>query len=96
MEMVIEYFYGLAEQIAGKSARRYFPWIMTIFLFVIVSNWTGFFPGVGSIGVVQTHCEDHQEEGATEEGMPVCRATGHGRWQPDPAPVTKCRPGRRR
>ncbi|MGL4651632.1 MAG: F0F1 ATP synthase subunit A [Caldilineaceae bacterium] len=67
MEMIIEYFYGLAEQIAGKAARTYFPWIMTIFLFVIVSNWTGFFPGVGSIGVVQTHSEEHQEEGATEE-----------------------------
>jgi F-type H+-transporting ATPase subunit a len=66
MEMVIEYFYGLAEQIAGKSARRYFPWIMTIFLFVIVSNWTGFFPGVGSIGVVQTHSDEHQEEEAEE------------------------------
>ncbi len=65
MEMVIEYFYGLAEQIAGKSARTYFPWIMTIFLFVIVSNWTGFTPGVGSIGFVQTHTE--HEEGATEE-----------------------------
>lgn len=66
MEMVIEYFYGLAEQIAGKAARTYFPWIMTIFLFVIVSNWTGFFPGVGSIGFVQIGAGEH-EEGATEE-----------------------------
>jgi F-type H+-transporting ATPase subunit a len=65
--MVIEYFYGLAEQIAGKSARKFFPWIMTIFLFVIVANWTGFFPGVGSIGVVQTHSEEHEEGTAEEE-----------------------------
>lgn len=66
IEMVLEYFYGLAEQIAGKSARTYFPWIMTIFLFVIVSNWTGFTPGVGSIGFEQTHGHS-EEEGATEE-----------------------------
>jgi F-type H+-transporting ATPase subunit a len=63
-ELIIEYFYGLSEQIAGKAARTYFPWVMTIFLFVIVSNWTGFFPGVGSIGVVQTgeHKEEHSED----------------------------------
>jgi len=67
MEMVIEYFYGLAEQIAGKAARTYFPWIMTIFLFVIVSNWTGFFPGVGSIGVVHKYGEEHKEEHSDEE-----------------------------
>ncbi len=50
VEMMVEYFWGLAEQIAGKAARTYFPWIMTIFLLIIVSNWTGLIPGVGSIG----------------------------------------------
>lgn len=59
MEMVIEYFWGLAEQIAGKAAKTYFPYIMTIFLFVILSNWTGLIPGVGSIGWVQVHEEEH-------------------------------------
>ena len=74
MEMVIEYFYTLAEQIAGKAARNYFPWIMTIFLFVIISNWFGLLPGVGSIGWVQTHDAEHnettpaEEEGADHEG----------------------------
>ena len=54
MEMVIEYFYALAEQIAGKAARSYFPWIMTIFLFVIVSNWFGLLPGAPQIEVMAT------------------------------------------
>jgi F-type H+-transporting ATPase subunit a len=61
VEMVIEYIYGLAEQVAGKAARTYFPWVMTIFIFVIISNWSGLIPGVGSIGVY------HTPEGATEE-----------------------------
>lgn len=61
VELVIEYIYGLAEQVAGKAARTYFPWVMTIFIFVIVSNWSGLIPGVGSIGVF------HGTEGATEE-----------------------------
>ena len=61
VEMVVEYVYGLAEQVAGKAARTYYPWVMTIFIFVIISNWTGLIPGVGSIGVI------HTAGGATEE-----------------------------
>ncbi len=50
MEMVIEYLYGLAEGIAGKHARTFFPWVMTIFIYVIISNWAGLIPGVGAFG----------------------------------------------
>jgi F-type H+-transporting ATPase subunit a len=50
METVIEALYGLAESVAGKNALRFFPWVATIFLFVIISNWSGLIPGVGSIG----------------------------------------------
>jgi F-type H+-transporting ATPase subunit a len=67
MEAIIEYFWGLAEQISGKAARTYFPWIMTIFLFVIFANWTGLIPGVGSIGWVQIHEEEHAA--ANQEAM---------------------------
>jgi F-type H+-transporting ATPase subunit a len=51
MEFVIEGLYNLTESVAGKNARRFFPWVATIFLFVIVSNYSGLIPGVGSIGV---------------------------------------------
>jgi len=50
MEAIIEALYGLAESVAGKNATKFFPWVATIFLFVIISNWTGLIPGVGSIG----------------------------------------------
>lgn len=51
LEMLIEGFYKLAEDMAGpKWARRFFPIIMTIFLFLIVSNWMGILPFYGSIG----------------------------------------------
>lgn len=73
MEAVIEYMYNLSENVAGSNARKFFPWVMTIFLFVIVANWTGLIPGVGSIGMKQ-YPEEHpteehpvEEEGATEE-----------------------------
>lgn len=38
-----------------KMARRFFPLIMTIFLFVLVANEMAFLPGIGSIGVDNGH-----------------------------------------
>jgi F-type H+-transporting ATPase subunit a len=64
LEMVIEGFYGLVENAAGpKWARRFFPIVMTIFLFVLVSNWMGITPLFGGWGVLH-----HAEEG---HGGPV-------------------------
>lgn len=38
-----------------KLARKFFPLIMTIFLFVLVANELAFLPGVGSVGVDNGH-----------------------------------------
>ncbi len=53
IEWLIEGFYGLTKEIGGTWAARFFPVIMTIFLFIIVSNWLGLVPGFGSIGVLE-------------------------------------------
>lgn len=58
-EAVLEYLYALAESVAGKSAGKFFPWAATLFLFVILSNYTGLIPGVGSIGYFQGAGEQH-------------------------------------
>ncbi len=39
-------------------ARKYFPLIMTIFLFILTLNWFGLFPGVTSIGYYAGHGEE--------------------------------------
>lgn len=57
IEMLMEYLYSLCESVAGRDARRFFPWVVTIFLFVIVSNWIGLMPGMGSIVVYQEPAE---------------------------------------
>lgn len=61
MEMVIEGLYGLVENVVGKNAKRFFPIAATIFLFVIVSNYSGLIPGVGSIGLY--HSTEEAEGG---------------------------------
>ncbi len=38
-----------------KLARKFFPLIMTIFLFILVANELAFLPGVGSIGIDNGH-----------------------------------------
>jgi F-type H+-transporting ATPase subunit a len=38
-----------------KLARRFFPLVMSIFLFVLVANQIAFLPGVGSVGIDNGH-----------------------------------------
>jgi F-type H+-transporting ATPase subunit a len=53
MEMVIEYIWNLAAGIGGKWTPKFFPIITTIFLFVLVGNWTGLLPGFSTIGLLE-------------------------------------------
>lgn len=43
-----------------KLARKYFPVVMTIFIFLLVMNWVGLLPGVTSVGIYEGHgAESH-------------------------------------
>jgi F-type H+-transporting ATPase subunit a len=53
VEMVVEGFYGLARNIGGSWAPKFFPIIMTMFLFVILANFSGLLPGFSSIGFLE-------------------------------------------
>jgi F-type H+-transporting ATPase subunit a len=62
VEVSLEFFINLTTSIAGKQhARRFFPLIMTIFLFVITANWIGILPGFNTIGWVEPahHVAEH-------------------------------------
>lgn len=53
-EMVVEFLLGLVEGTAGKRlGRRIFPLIGGLFIFIIVANYTGLLPGIGTIGIWQ-------------------------------------------
>jgi F-type H+-transporting ATPase subunit a len=84
VEVILEYMYNLSESVAGKDARRFFPWVMTIFLFIIISNWSGLIPGVGSIGVYQPYEGSHgTEEIHSEEGGEGAPADEHDSTEGD-------------
>jgi F-type H+-transporting ATPase subunit a len=59
MEWVVEGMYNLTESVAGHNAIKFFPWVMTIFLYVIISNYFGLLPGVGSIVFKHSGGDEH-------------------------------------
>ena len=54
-EILLEKFLGLMEGMMGsrEMAERYVPIVATIFLFILISNWFGIMPGVGSVGIYE-------------------------------------------
>jgi F-type H+-transporting ATPase subunit a len=51
VENLIEGLRGLLEPIVGKKAfPMTFPLLMGLFLFILIHNWSGLFPGVGVFG----------------------------------------------
>ena len=54
MELMVEGFIGLVESVGGPPARKFLPLVMTIFLVILLSNWLGILPGVGTIGKFET------------------------------------------
>ena len=68
IELVMEFFLGLTESVAGpERGARFFPLVMTIFIFIVTANWMGILPGFGTIGRIESaeevvhHLEKHGE-----------------------------------
>lgn len=56
LELVVEGLFGIVESITGSAkAKRFFPLVATLFLFILFSNWSGLLPGVGPIGFQGIH-----------------------------------------
>jgi F-type H+-transporting ATPase subunit a len=63
-ELIVEFLLNLVESTAGKRlGRRIFPLIASLFIFIIVANYSGLLPGVGTIG-------KWEEEDAEEAAIP--------------------------
>ncbi len=57
VEMTIEFMLGLVESAASskRAARRIFPLIGGLFIFIAIANYTGILPGMGTIGYYKKH-----------------------------------------
>lgn len=65
-EVLTSALYSLAKQSAGHNARKLFPLMATIFLFLITANWLELIPGVDSVGVM--HCAESGFSGYERNG----------------------------
>ena len=57
MEMIYEFFSNTVDGVAGgrpKAGRRFLALVTTIFLVVMIINWVGILPGVGSVGRIES------------------------------------------
>lgn len=70
LEIVITWILNLCDSVTGdrKKSMKFFPLVMTIFLFVFVSNYLGLLPGVGSIGM-------HEEVHGVVKFIPFFRSS---------------------
>lgn len=66
-EPVISYLYDLTEQISGSKARTIFPWFASFFLFILIANLLGLFPGFGTIGFWEEGAAAHTSTADSEE-----------------------------
>jgi F-type H+-transporting ATPase subunit a len=74
LEVIVGFFINLGESAAGgRHGRRFLPLVLSIFLVVVINNWIGVLPGVGTIGWVETsehfvHERDEAIEEAERDG----------------------------
>lgn len=62
VESIIEPLYLMVEEQSHAKAKRFFPLVATLFLFILFSNWSGLVPGVGSIGFYRKEAPSHHRE----------------------------------
>jgi F-type H+-transporting ATPase subunit a len=77
-EMVVETALDFFTEVLGsrKDAERIFPFVFTFFIFILLSNWLGLVPGIGSIGFVEHHiAEGSVVEEVEEVFVPFLRST---------------------
>lgn len=67
LELVVDFILNYIEQTLGdkKLALKYFPLLMTLFLFIFISNILEFTPGIGSVGFFSGVGEAHASGGFT-------------------------------
>jgi len=70
-EWIVESLYNFVHSITNdhKKTNRFLPFIATFFLFILLNNWFGLLPGVGSIVVPLHESAQQQSEHQAQSGL---------------------------
>ena len=57
VEFILEWLYDMIEAIVcdQRRTRMFFPWVASFFLYIMLANYVGLLPGVGTIGYFAGH-----------------------------------------
>lgn len=57
MEMVVDGFLDIFDSVTGSRDKslKFFPLVFAFFVFILINNWLGLLPGIGSIGKIAVH-----------------------------------------
>src|SRR5215203_2116136 len=88
VELIVDYLIGLVDGTAGKrNGRRIFPLVAGLFIFILFSNLSGLFPGVGSIGVWREEEVEEESSAAAVEPSTTRQWAQEGEGEADPAEI---------
>lgn len=88
VEGFLDFLLSQVEEIAGKEhARRFFPVVATIFIFILVANWSALLPFYKSVGITHDYGHEVFEEIAhyAHEEHPVADDHHYLMWDTDKA-----------
>lgn len=68
IEMAVGGLWNITHDMAGAKAKIFFPYVATIFVYILISNWSGLVPGVGTILLKEETVH------GTIESIPLLRA----------------------
>jgi len=77
-EGIVGGLYDFFASIAGAHIRQFFPIIATLFIYILVANWVGLLPGVGTIGFFRHTAPAHESVTHTETHAGAPPAASHG------------------
>lgn len=66
VELLIGGLYNFFETVVGSRIRQFFPLVASLFLYILLANWVGLLPGVGTVGFFHkeeavSQADDHKE-----------------------------------
>jgi F-type H+-transporting ATPase subunit a len=76
VESLMQLVYNLTESVAAERAKKIFPYFMTFFLFIIISNWSGLLPVLTTVGFFEDggHGGEHGEASGGHTFIPLVRS----------------------
>jgi len=59
IESIIEFFYEFVKENLGEKGKNFFPFIFTLFFYVVLNNWFGILPFISSLKIYHAGEEVH-------------------------------------